>query len=164
MLGAADPDFLAADEIALALAARKGGDARGVGATVGLGHAEGLQAQLATRQLWQVTRLLFRRAVLEQRTHGVHLGVAGTAVAARAVNLLEYRGRRLDAEPGAAVLFRDQYRQEARARQRRDELARVTALAIELAPVFPRKALTQLSHRLADIRESVIVHVRFLHD
>ncbi len=47
MLGAADPDFLAVDDVFVALAAGEGGDARGVGAAGGLGDAEGLQPQFA---------------------------------------------------------------------------------------------------------------------
>ena len=47
MFGAADPDLLAVDDVAVALAPREGADARRVGAAGRLGDAERLQPEFA---------------------------------------------------------------------------------------------------------------------
>ena len=77
VLGAGDEDLLAVDDVAVAVLAGEGLDARGLGAGVGLGDAEGLQAQLAGGDAWQVALLLLVVAVPEERAHDVHLGVGG---------------------------------------------------------------------------------------
>ena len=65
-----------------------------------------------------------RRAVPQERAHGVHLRVAGGAVAALAVHLLQDRRRGRRGQPGAAVFLRDQRAEIAGLGQRRDELGR----------------------------------------
>ena len=58
--------------------------------------------------------LLLLTAVAQQSAHGIHLGVAGTAIAAAAMNFLQHRTGRTQGQTAAAILFRNQYRQIAR--------------------------------------------------
>src|SRR5262245_16703126 len=92
----------------------------------------------------------------QQRAHGVHLRMTGGAIAARRLDLFHDRCRRRHAEAAAAILFRDQRGEEARVRERRDEFARVGALAIEPAPIFARKLGAEGANRFADLREIVV--------
>ncbi len=59
-------------------------------------------------------------------------------------------------QPAAAVLLRDQRREKAGLGQRRHELGRIAALAIELAPVFARETGAERAHRGADLRKVVV--------
>ena len=79
-----------------------------VGAGGRLGDAERLQAQFAAGDLGQIALFLLGAAVPQDGAHRVHLGVAGGAIAARGVHFFEDRGGGADAEPAAAVFFRDQ--------------------------------------------------------
>ena len=99
----------------------------------------------------QVGLLLRVRAVPEHRAHGVHLRVAGAAVAARRVDLLQDRRRSPDAEPAAAVALRDQRGQKTRVGERLHELFRVGPLAILLAPVLAGVARAERADRLAQL-------------
>ena len=83
--------------------------------------------------------------------HGVHLGVAGGAVAALRMDRLQDGRRRRQAQPGAAVLLRDQHRQVARLRQRAHEPGGIGALGIQLAPVLAGELGTQAPHGVADL-------------
>ena len=56
-------------------------------------------------------------------------------------------------EPAAAVLVRDQRGEEARLGERRDELGRITALAVELAPIFAGKLGAERAHRLRGLAQ-----------
>ena len=105
--------------------------------------------------LGQVALLLLRRAVPQQRAHDVHLRVARAGVGAGAVDLLEDDRGLGDAQPGAAVLLRDQRRQPAGLGQRLDELLRVGALLVQLAPILGRESRAQRPHRLPQFREFV---------
>src|SRR3546814_10636176 len=107
MFGAADPDFLAVDDIIVADLTRKGADARRVGARGRFGDAEGLKAEFSARDRGQIGLLLRLRPVLEQGAHRIHLCMARTAVAARTVNFLEHRGRSAETEARPAILFGD---------------------------------------------------------
>ncbi len=75
----------------IAVALRHRLDRGGVGAARRLGHPEGLQAQRTGGDLRQVFVFLRGVAVAEQRAHDVHLGVAGGAVAAGALDFLQDR-------------------------------------------------------------------------
>ena len=96
--------------------------AGGVGAAGRLGDAEGLQPQFAGGDLRQVFLLLLRRAVPQDGAHGVHLRVAGGAVAALGVDLLQDRRGRRERQAGAAVFLGDQRGEVAGLGQRVDEL------------------------------------------
>jgi len=54
--------------------------------------------------------------------------------------------------PLAAVGFRDECCEKARFRQGCDEIGRIGALAVELAPIFAGKLRTQAPDRRADLR------------
>ena len=101
--------------------------------------------------------LLVLAAVPQHRAHGVHLGVAGAGVAAGAVHFLEDGGACADLQPRAAIFLRDQHAEIAGLGQRLHELGRVGHLAVELAPVFARKALAQLGDGVADVL-MIVVH------
>ena len=77
--------------------------------------------------------------------------MAGGAVAAGGVDLFEDRGGGADAEPAAAVFFRDQRGEIAGLGQRGDEVLRIGALAVERAPVFAGELGAQRAHALADV-------------
>ena len=150
MLGARGPDLLAVDDVVVAVAPREGLERSRVGAAGRLGDAEGLQPQLARGDLGQILLLLRLAAVAQQRAHDVHLRVAGGAVAAGALDLLEDRGGGRQRQAGAAVLLRDQRGEIAGVGQRLDELARIGALAVELAPILAGNAAHKLADLLAD--------------
>jgi hypothetical protein len=76
--------------------------------------------------------------------------VAGGAVATHGLDLFHDGDGGRHREPAAAVFFRDQRRKESGLGQRVDELGRVGALAIELAPVFAREAGAQRAHGSPD--------------
>src|SRR5215471_12874346 len=105
MLGPRGPHLLAVDDVAVAAPLGEGADRRRVGAGGGLGDAEGLEAERAGRDLRQVLPLLRRAAVAQHGAHHVHLGMAGAAVAAGLVDLLENGRGGADAEPAAAILL-----------------------------------------------------------
>ena len=152
VLGPRDPHLLAVHGVIAVRAALGGGaELRRVRAGGGLGHAEGLQPARAARDLGQVRLLLRVRAVPQHRAHGVHLGVAGAAVAAGRVDLLQDRPSRADAEPAAAVALGDQRGQKTRVGERLHELLRIGALAVLLPPVFAGVARTERADRLAQL-------------
>jgi hypothetical protein len=84
--------------------------------------------------------------------------MAGRAVAARAVHLLQDRRGGRQRQPGAAIVFRDQRGEVAGLRQRVHELGRIAVLAVELAPVFAGKPRAQLAHGVADVGVVFIHH------
>ncbi|MHC2539025.1 hypothetical protein ACVJMY_008594 [Bradyrhizobium diazoefficiens] len=152
MLGAAGPDLLAVDDVAVvAFLARKGLQRGGVGAAGRLGDAEGLQAQFAARDLRQIFCLLLGIAVPQHRAHRVHLGMAAAAIAACALDLLEDCGRRGQLQARAAIFLGDQHREIPGLGQRVDEGLRIGHLAIELAPVFAGKLRAELCDGFADV-------------
>ena len=155
VLGARDPDLLAADDVAVAATDRGGLQLRRVGARGRLADAERLQPQLAGGDLGQVLALLRVGAVPQQRAHRVHLRVAGAGVGAAAVDLLEDDRRLVDAEAGAAVLLGNQRRQVAGVGQRLDERVGIRARGIELAPVAVGKVLAEI----ADARAQILMTV-----
>ena len=152
MLGARGPDLLAVDDVmVVAFAPRRGAQRQRVGARGRLGDAESLQAQFAAGDRGQIGLLLRGAAVPQDRAHGVHLRVAGGAVAAGGMHLFQDRGRGAQAEPAAAVFFRDERGEIAGFGQRRDEFGRIGALAVERAPVFAGKLGAQRAHAVADV-------------
>jgi len=95
IFGAAGPDLLAIDDIAvIAVAPGKRLQRGGVGAAGRFGDAERLQPQFAAGDLRQPFRFLLVVAVSQQGAHGVHLGMAAAAIAAGALDLFEDRRRR----------------------------------------------------------------------
>ena len=120
MFGAAGPDLLAVDDvIVIAVALREGLQRGGIGAAGRLGDAEGLQPQFAGGDLRQILGLLLLAAVPQQGAHDVHLGMAGGAIAAGALDFLEDRGGGRQRQAGAAIFLGDQRREIAGLGQRR---------------------------------------------
>ena len=150
MLGARGPDLLPVDDIMIAVADGRGAQAERIGARGRLGHAEGLQAQLAARDRRQVALLLRGAAVAQQRPHRVHLRMTGGAVAARGLDFLHDGGGRRHRKPAAAILFRDERGEKTRLGQRGDEFARIGTLAIEPPPILAGEIGAQRPHRFAD--------------
>ena len=162
VLGARGPDLLAVDHVVSSpsrrAVVRSDG---GVGAARRLGDAEGLQAQFAGGDLRQIAFLLRVAAVPQDRAHDVHLRVAGGAVAAGRRGSPPGSPRPLPrAEPAAAVFLRDQRREIAGLGQRCDELGRIGALAVELAPVFAGKLGAQRAHAGPNIGKFVRLGAR----
>jgi hypothetical protein len=81
--------------------------------------------------------------------------MTGGAVAASGLDLLHDGRRRRHGEAATAIRFRDQRGEEARLRQRGDELAGIGPLAIELAPVLAGKLGAERAHGLAHLHELV---------
>ncbi len=141
-----DEHLLPVDHVGVALAHRGRLQLGGVGARVGLGDPEGLQAKLAGGDLGQVPLLLLGGAVPQERAHDVHLGVAGRRVAPRAVDLLQDQRGLQDAQPAAAVLLRNQHREVAGLGQLVDEGLGILAAGVEIAPVLGRVLQAQVAH------------------
>ncbi len=164
MLGARGPDLLAVDDVVVspsrtAVVRRLSVSVPEVGSVTP--NACRRNSPVAMRG--QIALLLRGAAVPQQRAHGVHLRVAGGAVAAGGVDLLHDRGGRRQRQPAAAVFLRDQRGEEARLGQRRDEFGRIAALAVERAPVLAGKFRAQRAHRFADRRVVVVMDVGFSH-
>jgi hypothetical protein len=81
---------------------------RGIGATGGLGHAEGLQPEPAGGDIRQVLLLLLRAAVPQHGAHDVHLRMAGAGVAAGRMDLLQRRRRGTQGHAEPAVFLGNQ--------------------------------------------------------
>ena len=154
--------FLAVDDVAIALAPGEGLERGGIRARTRLRHAEGLEPQLAARHIGEVGLLLRFRTVAQDRAHDIHLRMAGSPIAARALDLLEDRRRRRERQAGAAVFLGDQRGEVAGLRERIDEFRRIGVVAVELAPVFARKIGAQTDYRLADVLMAVD-HARLSH-
>ena len=153
MFRAGDKYFLAVHHEIIPVAHGRGANAGGIGATGGLGYTEGLQPQPAGGDIRQKALFLFIAAVSQQGAHGVHLGVAGAAVAATAVNFFQHRAGGPERQAAATVFLGDQYRQIARRGQRPDKLCGVVPPGVQRAPVAPPVAGAQSRHRRANIRE-----------
>ena len=95
----------------------------------------------------------------KQGSHGVHLGVAGGAVAAGTMDFLEHGRRRRQRQARAAVGLRDQYGEVAFLRQGPDELRRIGPLPVERAPIGPVETRAEAAHALADIPVDVLAGV-----
>jgi hypothetical protein len=155
LLVARGPDLLAVDHVAARHLLREGLDLQGVGSGVRLGDAKGLQPQAAVGDPWQVVALLLLAAVVEDGRHGVHLRVAGGAVAAGAVDLLQDRAAIEQRQPGAAVLLRDQRRQPAGLAHRGDEFLGVFLGRFALLPVLRPEVLAKIGDGAADLARGV---------
>ena len=137
----------------IAGARRRGAETQRIGAGSRLGHSECLQAKLAAGDAGQIARLLLRAAVAQQRAHRVHLRVAGGAVAARRLDLFHDRRGGIHGQAAAAIFLGDERGEKSGLGQRRDEFLRVSALAVERAPIFAGKIRAERTHGLADRRE-----------
>ena len=148
---ARDPHLLAVDDVAVALAYRRGPELGGIAARGRLGDCHRLQPQLATRDLGQVFALLCFAAVTHQHVHDVHLAVTGAGIAAGTVDLLHDDRGLGQRQPGATVFLRNQRRQPAGLGQRVDEFDRIAALGVDLAKILVRKLRAQRAHAGANL-------------
>ncbi len=148
---ARDVDLAPVHYVPVAVAHGDGPERGRVGPGLGLRHAERLKPDLAAGYPRQVRGLLLLRAVLQERAHGVDLGVGGLGVAAGAVDLLEDHARCGEPEAHPPVLLRDERSEVARLGHRPDEPLRVLAPRVEAAPVLVRVALADLPHPLPQV-------------
>ena len=155
MLGARGPDLLPVDDVVVALAHAPWCAAQRVGARGRLGDAERLQAQLAVAIAGRYSFLLRRRC----RAAGACPWC--TSARGRRRRCSPRRGsppgsrRRREREAAAAVFLGDQRGEKAGLGQRRDELRRIGALAVELAPVFAGKPGAERAHRRRGCRRGL---------
>jgi len=77
--------------------------------------------------------------------------MAGGAIAARALHFLKDRSRGGNTEARAAVFLGNERRQPAGVGQRLDELRRITALAIERAPVGTIEFQSERADGISDL-------------
>ena len=151
MQGSRSPDFLTAHDIAIPIPRGCGADTGGIRTRIRLGDAERLQAQGTRGNAGQVVGFLFRRAMSEQRTHNVHLGVAGRRIATGTMDLFEYNGRLHDAGSAAAVFLRNQCGQITGPGHGSHKGGRIGFFLIHLPPVYIREIGTQLPDAPAQI-------------
>ena len=152
IFGAAGPDFLAIDDIAVVAFAPGEGLERGsIGAAGRLGDAERLQPQFAGCDLRQPFCLLLVAAVPQQRAHGVHLSMAAAAVAPGTLDLFQDRRGCGQFQAGTAIFFRDQHRKIPGLGQRIDKGFWINHFAVELAPVFAGELRAQFGNGVADV-------------
>ena len=156
MLGAAGPDLLAVDDIGIAALLGRRRDRQRIGARARFGDAERLQAQFAARDPGQVFLLLRLAAMPQQRAHRVHLGVARGPVGAGGMDFGEDRRRSTQGQAAASIFRRDQRGKQPGFGHRGDELGRVLAGAVDLAPIGVGKTPAQRARRLANGLEVVV--------
>ena len=150
MFRTAGPDFLAIDDVFVALLLREGPKAGGIGAAGGFRHAKGLQAQFAGGDFRQILLLLLWAAMLQNGAHDVHLRVTGGSIAARGVDFFQNRGGSRKRQARPAKFFRDQRSEPAGIGQRLDEFRRIAAAGIKFTPILAGEARAKLAHFLTD--------------
>jgi hypothetical protein len=143
------PDFLAVDDVPVALAHGGGRDLGRIASGGRLGDRERLEPERAARDAGQVAPLLVLVPVTQHGAHDVHLCVARGRVAARAVDLFEDDARFGDAEPRAVVGFGDEGGEIARVGQGLDECVGIGAFGIEISPITLIERCAQLADRVA---------------
>src|SRR5919204_557909 len=146
MLHSGGEDFLTVDHVPIGIPFGEGRDAGGVASGLGLGHCHRLEPDAAGRDVRKVVALLRLIAMPEERAHRVHLRVAGGAVFPAGIDLLEHDAGFDQAEPGAAVLGRNQDGKPAAFGERPHEFLRVLPFGIQLAPVRLAELHADLSH------------------
>ena len=98
----------------------------------------------------------------KNRTHGVHLRMAGGTVGTRPLHLLQNGSGRAQSQTAAAVFFGNQRRQVAGFGQGPHEFGGVAPLAVGFAPVLHREGGAQSHHAFADFGEVFLVMVVIL--
>ena len=147
-----DPDLPPVDAVVVALALGECGDARGVQARTGFGHAEA-DVQVAVDDPGQRGGLQLVGAVLDDGLHPEDRQVDGAGTVHRragARDLLQEQRRLGDAEAVAAVLLRDGHAQPAALGDRVVELLREFVRLVLLHPVVVVELARQLGNRLSD--------------
>src|SRR5256885_11185492 len=103
----------------------------------------------ATRDGGQGALLLLGAAVLQNCSHGVHLGVRGRGIAAGAVDLFQNGGGSRERQARPAVLLRHEHRKKPFARQRSHGRRLIIPLAIPRAPIRAAGRGAELAHGVA---------------
>src|SRR3974390_3387583 len=161
---ARSPQLLSVDHVMIVtLALGRRAQRQRVGARGRLSDTEGLQPQFAAGDLGQIFLFLLGVAMPQDCAHGVHLRVAGGAVASGGMDFFEDGAGGADAEPAAAVVLRDQRGKIPGLRERGYEFGRISALSVERAPVFPGKFIAESAHAPADIGEFFGLGAAFAH-
>src|SRR5258708_39965927 len=104
-------------------------------------------ADVSLREIFPPRR---RAAGAQPGAHDKHKGMARGGAAAVGVDRLEDQGAVADGEPGAAVLLGNEGGKVAGLRELVDELLRVFAPGVELAPVLAGEAFADLRHALLE--------------
>ena len=86
----------------------------------------------------------------QQRSHDIHLGVAGTTVATAALNLFQYGAGRAQGQSATAVGLGDKDGQVPRISQRLHELCGIRFFPIQFTPVFSGILRAKLYYRVAN--------------
>ncbi len=94
----------------------------------------------------------------EQGPHRIHLRMAGGAVAAIGVNLLQNGRGHAERQARPAIFLRNQGAEQPRLRQRIDKFRRIGAFAVLLPPVAAGKAFAELADRLANLAGNIFFH------
>lgn len=153
----AGPDLLAVDHIAVALAYRRCLYAGGVGAGPGFGDTECLKSQAAGSDVRQIAALLLFAAVSQDRSHDVHLGMAGGTIAAGCMDFLQNSCGNTKAEAAATVFLRNQHAEISGIGQRLDKVGGVGAFPVQTTPVFAGELRTQRAHGMANLGEGALI-------
>src|SRR5262249_24382959 len=127
------------------------------------GNAESLQAEFAACNRRQIAFFLGVAAVTQDCAHGVHLSVTCSAVSTGSVYLLQNCGSGAKIESAAAIFFGDQRGEITRFRQSRDEFGRVSAVAIQRAPVFSGKLGAQRAYTVPNIGKFLLSWCALFH-
>ena len=158
--GATGPNFLTINQIVVAVPYCCRAQGQRVTARRWLGHAKGLQAQLAPRNRRQILGFLRRRTMAQQRAHHIHLRMRRRAIAAAGVDLFQYRAGRRQRQARAAKLLRNQRRKPALSCQRLHEFNGIGAGLVLRPPIFAGEASAEFRHCGADIRPIVHAAIR----
>ena len=132
---------------------RPGTKTRGVSSRSGFCNPEGLQAQIAACDLWQILLFLLVAAMSKHSTHGIHLRMARCGTTPRRVNSFQDDRCGPQRQTRATIGFWNQGRQPARLGQGADKRLGISTLSIHLSPVFSRKIITYPTHCLPDLRK-----------
>ena len=99
----------------------------------------------------QVFSLLLVAAVFQDRGHRIHLRMARSAVAARAIDFLEDDAAFHNAKTRTAVFFGDQAGEPAGVGHGLDEALGIGPLLFALRPIFRTKTGAELAHGRSDL-------------
>ena len=160
VLHAGDVDLAPVHDIPVFSTLGEGRELGSVGSGLGLGNAKSLKPELAARYLRQVLPFLLFGAVPKKRAHHVHLGVGRVGVGTGTVSFFEdgAGGSQVQAHP--AVLLGDERCEVSGLGHRLDELLRVLAPGVEVAPVLIGELLTDFPHSLTEYLQATVFYDR----
>ena len=154
------PDFLTINQIVVAVPYCCRAQGQRVTARRWLGHAKGLQAQLAPRNRRQILGFLRHRTMAQQRAHHIHLRMRRRTIAAAGVDLLQDGAGGRQRQARAAKLLRNQRRKPALSCQCLYEFNGIGTALVLRPPIFAGEASAEFRHCGADIRPIVHAAIR----